>query len=48
MKVPCHAHSEHGELVASHSHKRKLSRGTGGVQEKHLTNERIRDEQPEV
>ena len=34
--------------VATHSHKRKSSRDTRSVQEKHSTSERIRSEQREV
>ena len=37
-----------GKLVATHAHKRKSSRDTRGIHEKHLTHEGTRDEQQYV
>ena len=46
------SHSSHtpsaGRPVATHTHKRKSSRDTRSVQERHLTSERIRSQQQEV
>ena len=46
------SHSSHipsaGRPVATHTHKRKSSRDTRSVQERHLTSERVRSQQQEV
>ena len=50
-KIPRHIHltfRAQGDLFATHTHKRKSSRDTRSVQERHLTSERIRSQQQEV